>query len=122
MTIIRAIGALALILSGPVWSQVQCGQYESAVDSSLKRIAMAEMEGISENSAPRATNRLIEINNEWQLINAHLSLMAQNKCPPITSLLSSVPYQIRALECRTSQLKGERNSPACDTTKWKKQF
>lgn len=113
---------IGIAIAGSSVAQQQCSTFEGAIDVSLKNMALEEAMGIGDNSAPRETNRLLRMNNELQAINAHLMLMAQNKCPPIRYTLSTAPYRIQAAECKLATLKGEDKPPACEMKNWQKKF
>ena len=98
---------------------VSCYDFEAAIDREIKGAALLLAEGLSEKSAPRQTNRSIEINNKLQLVNINLQLQIQNKCPVRKIPVSPSSYISEALDCILAQLKGENNSSACDIANWK---
>lgn len=114
--------AITAAFSGIAEAQQQCSAFEGLIDGSLKNMALEVAMGIGDNSAPRETNRLLRINNELQSINAYLTLMTQNKCPPVKYAISAAPYSIQAAECRLATLNSEDKSPACDMKNWQRKF
>lgn len=115
----RLFAVLALGLASFAHAEPTCPDFDAAIDKLTKNIALSSAEGLVENSAPRQTNRELRINNQLQLININLSLMAQNKCAARKAPVNPMVYLSEALDCATAQLKGEQDSPACDMTKWK---
>lgn len=81
-------------------------------------LAAIYSEGITDDSAPRATMRASRAGVEMARANAILTLMASYKCTMPKSAPSEVTYLAKALECSTEQLKGNYKSEACDRTKW----
>lgn len=99
--------------------QVLCEVYDRTYDGANKSIASIEAEGISDNSAPRESNRQLKILNErvQQLIVVQQMQAYGCKVPKATS--SGVGYMIHAVECSTEQIKGNFNSITCDRSNWK---
>jgi hypothetical protein len=89
------------------------------IESNLKLIASERAEGISDNSAPRETMRVIKINNYLQVINMNLMLMKEAKCSLRKKPITMGEYMKEALECQLAQMKGEKDSPACKMESWK---
>src|SRR5688572_14824759 len=90
------------------------------IDSSLKTIATERMDGFGDNSAPRATLRAIQVNNELLLISANVQLMALNKCPPLAEPITGYEYVAGAISCATARLKGVTKPPECERDKWER--
>ena len=82
-------------------------------------LAKNDAEGVVDNSAPRATMRAIQDNNELQLASMTLGLMRDHKCPLPKRPPSKVTYMLPAIECRTEELKGNYKAAQCDSTNWK---
>lgn len=111
------IAASAFSLS--VRAQSNCQDFETAIDGDTKGIALIMAEGLGDNSAPRQTNRNLDINSKFQLININLQLQIQNKCPVRKTSINPMVYIGEALDCNLARLKGEKDSPTCDTRNWK---
>lgn len=100
-------------------SQADCQAFETAIESGVKGVALILAEGIIDNSAPRQTYRSADINNKLQIINLNLLLEVQNKCPIRKTPIVPSIYLSEALDCNLAQVKGEKDSPACDMKNWK---
>lgn len=83
------------------------------------KLAKSDAEGISDNSAPRATMRAVQDNNELLLASMTLTLMREHKCTIPKRAPAGITYLLPALECRNEQLKGNIKAPQCDTSGWK---
>ena len=119
MKILLPAAAVALTLFfGSVRAQTPCQDFEAAIEYSLKNISVARVEGIGDDSAPRATLRAIEANNQLLLIQIQLGLMNLNKCPVRKTSLSATKYVDDALACSAAMRTTESDPPACDRSKW----
>ena len=95
-----------------------CADFEAAIESSLKTIAMSSASLVGDNSAARATNGNIENGNRLQMIAINLQLQIQNKCPVRKAPIVESAYFAEALSCKVSQMKGEKDSPLCEQKVW----
>ncbi len=84
-----------------------------------KDIAMIEVEGFSDDSAPRESNRQLQMLNVRLNQLIALQLMEVHKCPSPKHTSSGIAYSIQALQCQTEKIKGNYTSEKCDTSKWK---
>jgi hypothetical protein len=112
--------AISLGASGLAAAQQTCANYESAIDTGLKFIALEKAEGIGDNSAPRETNRQLKIANELAVIQANLALLIASKCPPPARSLNTSAYFLPAMKCSTARMKGEQKPAACELKDWKR--
>jgi len=99
-------------------AQTPCQDLDAAIESSLKLTSIAYVEGLADNSAPRATLRGIETNNQLQLVGMHLDLMALNKCPTRKAPIDPNKYLIEASKCIGPLAKESKDSAVCDSKKW----
>lgn len=92
---------------------------------------MEEAEGLTDNSAPRATLKAQKIQNLLLVISMNLQLMRDNGCPVKKDPISTARYMMPALQCNTELLNarvaamsGKSTTspglpPICDTLNWK---
>ena len=112
--------ALSLLsLCSPLFAQNTCSALNEAVDLQLKKAAQNWVEGVGDNSAPRATLRELETSNALALARMNLDLATLNKCPIRTKPLNPMIYMTEAIECNLQMLKGVKDSPACKMQDWK---
>lgn len=95
-----------------------CVDLAKSIDASAKEMSKAEMSGFGDDSAPRETNRQLEINNQLLLIQMNLSLMSQYRCQLPRHSIQVNDYMVNALSCRTAQMGGDYKSPKCDLATW----
>lgn len=60
----------------------QCNQFNEAISASLSVIGKKIYDGINDDSAPRATLRHLQIENEIGFIGLNIQLMSAAKCTP----------------------------------------
>lgn len=120
--IINSFFTMIVIFSQSAFAQQVCADFDTAIDSSLKSIALEKARGIGDDSAPRETNRRVRISNELAMIQMNLSLMAQNKCAPLRSPINDSGYMSNAMECITARMQDQTSPPACEFKEWKKKF
>lgn len=96
-----------------------CESLSTELDYGNKQIAMSKSEGFGDNSAPRATMRKMDINNQLQINSMTLMLMIQQKCTMPKSADTSVYYFTEAMKCGTARIRGSADAPECDMSKWK---
>jgi hypothetical protein len=75
-------------------------------------------DGVTDDSAPRATMRAVQDQNALLKAQIALALMRDNKCPLPKRAPSSLTYMIPAMTCKTEKLKGNYKAPACDYSTW----
>lgn len=116
----RITGSLLLIaLAGPAIAQTSpCDALNSTVEDQIKKAASTVADGITDNSAPRATMRELQIANSLSLIRINLDLMAQNKCPSRKIPVDPMIYLGEALDCELALRKGENDPVACKRESW----
>ena len=112
------VGACLAVASPSVLAQAACADLSKAVEFQLKKAASSSAEGITDNSAPRATLRELRISNSLALVGMNLTLMAQNKCPPRQKPVNPMIYFGEALDCEIATQKGEKDSPRCKMDTW----
>jgi hypothetical protein len=94
-----------------------CSGYRDDIESNLKRSAMIDAEGISDNSAPRATMREQKKIGYKTDIQTTLNLMAAQKCELPKSTPNAAKYLTSALDCSLKNMKATNESEMCDM--WK---
>jgi hypothetical protein len=117
MKVVVLLAVIFTLFSSQANAETLCQQLENSIEPTIKAVAMIKAGGFSDNSAPRETSRQIQVNNELQLISMHLTLLAQNKCPPRSTPVDPSIYMMDALECATATGKGRE--VACDMRTWK---
>lgn len=101
-------------------AQPLCNEFEAALDDYLKLTAKTYVEGIGDNSAPRETTRLLQVNNYLQLANMNLTLLNQNKCAVRSTPISHFKYLSEAMACNLAMLeRSDEKDLACDMSRWK---
>ena len=75
-------------------------------------------DGITDDSAPRATMRAVQDQNALLKAQIALSLMRDNKCPLPKRSPSSLTFMLPAMTCKTEKLKGNYKAPQCDSATW----
>lgn len=129
-----AIAAALLVveISGPAWAQPAAGGAATppakplttcealALDWRSAEYDLAEnyAEGMTDDSAPRATMRAAQDQNALLKAQIALTLMHDNKCSLPKRAPSSITYLLNALKCQTEKLKGNFKSPECDHSTW----
>lgn len=112
-------GLLLAVLARPAFAQVSpCETLSAAVDDQIKKAASTFAEGITDNSAPRATMRELQIANSLSLVRINLDLMVQNKCPARKSPVDPMIYLSDALACEVALQKGDKEPAACKRDTW----
>lgn len=124
MIFLRSVLSLLVLVSQTALSQDRCMQFTNAIESSQKYIAQIQWgDGLFDSSAPRATMRELQMNNQLQLISMNLSLMTQHKCPAIERPVNmGSAYISAAIECggKMKQSVGSRELPVeCKRENWK---
>ena len=112
-------GLLLALLARPAFAQTSpCETLSAAVEDQIKKAASTFAEGITDNSAPRATMRELQIANSLSLARINLDLMVQNKCPPRKSPVDPMVYLNDALACELALQKGDKDPAACKRDTW----
>lgn len=76
------------------------------------------VDGIADNSAPRATMREMREANDLMSAQITLQFMRDSKCTLPKRAPSASTYMSDALACSTARLKGGDDPPECDRSKW----
>lgn len=123
MKIITLVTAFAVaILAAPVKAQssTSCTAFRAEIENQEKDLAAIQVDGLSDNSAPRATLRQQKRTNALTRIAISVDLMAQNKCPPLSAPIDELAYITDALACETALLERKSDDPACKRADWKR--
>lgn len=110
--------AIASVSSSAI-AQNTCTELAKAIEHQLKKSASNYADGITDNSAPRATLRELRTSNSLALARINIELMAQNKCPPRKDPVDPMIYLSEALDCEIATQKGESNSDKCKLDGWR---
>lgn len=119
-----AISSPALCQSTPASRPTAGGATCAVLQADLTRfeqnLAENYAESVGDNSAPRATLRAIEDQNELIQAQITIDLMRDHRCPMPARAPSMAAYLLPAIECATARLRapGQREVPACDRTTW----
>lgn len=97
-----------------------CRAFLDQIERSLKYIAVAEIDSISDESAPRRTMHRAEIANLLLEIQINLNLLALNKCPPPERPISKDSYLVAANACRKAEQAGRFDAPECRRQTWQR--
>jgi len=99
-----------------------CEQLGAAVEDGVMELTFIRVDGVTDNSAARETNRQLQKVVVTNLMQMHLTLMAANKCPLPKTTFSDGAYYLDALNCSTALLKAKQSDkdmpPECDRRKW----
>ena len=87
-----------------------------------QNIAISFVEGIGDNSAPRATLRAIREQNALSNAALTIALMRDNRCTMPTRAPRVATYVVAASQCETARLRapGQQDLPACDRATWQR--
>lgn len=99
ITPLLVLTALALPCESNAQAQI-CGQINEAIADSLGEIGRTLYDGITDDSAPRATLRHLRIENEIGFINLNLQLLSGAKCAPWKLPFRGYMRSVR--ECNTA--------------------
>ena len=75
-------------------------------------------EGVTDDSAPRATMRAVRDQNALLKAQIAVSLMRHHKCALPKRAPSSLTYMLDAIKCRTKKLEGNYKATECDYSTW----
>jgi hypothetical protein len=130
--LIAAAGILIAITSS-TFAAPNCAIFEKAIDATLREIATKTVEGLGDDSAPRATLRVAQINNDLVKIQINLMIMQANGCTMPKEPIRGTEYVGFAVACSAAESKAllerlkdqyaeMRSLPECDTAKWARNF
>lgn len=113
---------VVVFCSTSAMAQSICAPISESIENRLKKIA-SELygEGMTDNSAPRETNRLLRVQNEIGMISVEVNLMAQNKCPPLKEPIDAAYYASTAMQCGIkTRMATDKTSVVeeCNRKKW----
>lgn len=111
-----------------------CKSLASDYDNASKNLAMLEAQGLTDDSAPRATMRETQSNNILNQARITMDLMKNNGCKSPTAAPSANIYLMDAIKCSTAVMKQSSEAailiaegksvsdfdrpPECDRSKW----
>lgn len=110
--------AMVMTCSGAM-AQNGCAAFSGAIESALKQAAADLIEGVADNSAPRASLRELRVANSLATIRINVDLMAQNKCPPRQTPVDTSYYTVDAFTCEMDTRKGVKDAPTCNQANWR---
>lgn len=122
-TIRAAIAALALATPvASAQSSNACSAFLTEVDRQEKELAFLQVDGLADNSAPRASYRQQKRSNALALIAINVELMSQNKCPPLSGPVDEFAYILAATACATAELerKPDEIKQKCERQSWQR--
>lgn len=99
-----------------------CEVYGNTYDSSNKELSDIYNEGLSDNSAPRETNRQLRIISERILQMMILTQMQHHKCKLPKQPSGWAEYALPSIQCAVERLDMKLDSPKCDWSKWESAF
>ena len=82
-----------------------CSTAKDDLIFSLKLMSYIDHKGFTDNSAPRETNRQLQIGNELLRVQLNYSLLKDNKCPLSDISFTKSQYVLEATECALDELK-----------------
>jgi len=102
----------------------QCRLASAAIDNALKEMSLLTMEGIQDNSAPRATMRAAQSSNLQSQIQNNILLMRSYGCAPYAQPITDNVYLVPAIKCMTARkneeaaaLRSQLGLPTSDSAK-----
>ncbi len=100
-------------------AEERCQYREDQVDQANKAMASIFADGITDNSAPRETNRQIKELNQKIKQQTAIQLAIAEGCDTSSFLPNDMgSYITPALECATEQLKGNYKAASCEMSNW----
>jgi len=126
MKILYHICLVSLTISGAASAQVKptgtnattCTILAGQFDKFEKEMASSDIDGLLDNSAPRATLRAMEINNSLIQAQIAIDLLKAKACPLPSHVPTSSTYFSSALSCKNDQMKGVKDSESCKRENW----
>ena len=109
---------VACLLSAARADEAACAKFTQAYEASNKAIGASIAQSLGDSSAPRQTNRELEIINERLRQLIVLQQMHAYGCRFPTETSGGGAYLMQAIKCQTEMLKGRRDAPECDRDKW----
>ena len=107
------------ICSFSIVNAAVCDTLSYDFNHSLKMIALSKANEIGDNSAPRQTNRLLEINTEYLKMSMYISIMKENSCSIKDIKWDWKRYYNKALEYRNAEVSGDWScAPDCFIENW----
>jgi hypothetical protein len=97
-----------------------CRALQAAVEDSEKEMSAQVIDGLFDDSTPRATMREGKIGNQLELVSLNLSLITQAHCPPRREPIVTNMYISPALACHTQITKGVTDAPECNRDMWQR--
>ena len=110
--------ALAMALPACADSKL-CGKFADAFDHANKSLAMSYVNGLGDDSAPRAASRYLEDVRDYLKQLILIQQMNAYDCNLPTTVSGAGAYLGDALDCRGAQTRGDHDSGACDLSTWK---
>jgi hypothetical protein len=107
--------------SMPVLSEATkalCKSAESLIEDHLKSIAYDSVAGITDNSAPRETNRQLKVvaaTNQVQIQQLHMHSL---HCPAIQWSISHTSYTAAAFGCSVASTSNDEFKEKCNRKNW----
>ena len=115
---LSALLGVACLLPAARAEETACANFAHVYEESNKAIGASVARSLSDNSAPRQTNRELEIINERLQQLIVLQQMRAYGCRFPTETSGGGAYLMKALECETAMLRGRQDAPECDRDKW----
>ena len=109
---------VACLLSEVRADEVACAKFAQAYEASNKTIGASFAQSLGDSSAPRQTNRELEVINQRLRQLIVLQQMRAYGCRFPTEISDGGAYLMQALKCQSEMLKGRRDAPECDRDKW----
>lgn len=95
-----------------------CARLTQQFDRAEKGMAASDVEGLLDNSAPRAQIRAQEIGNSLVQAQIAIELMRARSCPMPDHVPVTSTYWNSAVMCKNDEVKGVKDSPKCDRDTW----
>ena len=95
-----------------------CAPLVIQIDEIEKDMAVRDVEGLTDTSAPRAQLRETQTTNAQLQAQFALELMRVRSCPLPSHAPMSYNYFAAALACKNEEMKGVKGSPACNRDNW----
>ena len=109
---------VACLLPAARAEEAACAKFAVVYEESNKAIGAIFAGGLGDTSAPRQTNRELEIINERLRQLIVLQQMRAYGCRFPTEASGGGAYLMKGVGCETARLKGRRDAPECDRDKW----
>ena len=117
----RVCAAVAtFMVSSSALAEEPCAKLTEAYNQAGKQASLTWADTIGDSSAPRKTMSNIEINSYLLVKLINLQLLIQNKCPVPGEAALYIEYPSDALACSSAMTKGEKDSPKCSFSTWKR--